>query len=400
MRTENQNPHVLNAKLRDSSSKVIFDDPVLCAQFLRDYVNIPMLSGVRPEDIEDVSGRYVPLIGEERNADSIKKINIYGSTSLFLVSLIEHKTEVDYNVSMQIFRYMVYIWEDYEKEMERAYNKGITKTRDFRYPPILPIVYYEGKGEWTAPHELKDRILCHEILEPYIPNYRYHLVELRDYSNDVLLEKQDEISLIMLINKIQNRQDVEMLKGLPPEVFDGIIKDTPERILDLIAAVFRTLLIQLNVPEQETEEMVGKVKVRKMGELFANADFEDIRRDWQKVKDARRETERYKEQAECYRAQNERYKKQVEQFEQYKEQFEQYKEQSEQYQRQNEKYKAENRKIKQDLLEAKENGVRRLIARRAKEGVEASDIVSEIQDIFELTQKEAEQKIKQYWQKM
>ena len=41
-----------------------------------------------------------------------------GNNTLFFVSLIEHKTKVDYNVSMQMLRYMVYIWEDYEKEME------------------------------------------------------------------------------------------------------------------------------------------------------------------------------------------------------------------------------------------------------------------------------------------
>ncbi len=37
---------------------------------------------------------------------------------MFFASLSEHKTKVDYNVSMQMLRYMVYIWEDYEKEME------------------------------------------------------------------------------------------------------------------------------------------------------------------------------------------------------------------------------------------------------------------------------------------
>lgn len=33
--------------------------------------------------------------------------------------------------------------------MERK-KKGISRTKDFRYPPILPIVYYEGAGTWTA----------------------------------------------------------------------------------------------------------------------------------------------------------------------------------------------------------------------------------------------------------
>lgn len=42
-----------------------------------------------------------------------------GRSLFFIISLIEHKSKVDYNVVMQIFRYMSFIWEDYEREMEK-----------------------------------------------------------------------------------------------------------------------------------------------------------------------------------------------------------------------------------------------------------------------------------------
>ncbi len=106
-----------NKKTRDSNGKVIFDDNILCAQFLKDYVPLPILKSVRPEDIGDISERYVPLFTSEREADVVKKIHLPDKKSVFLVSLIEHKTEVDYNVIMQSLRYMCYIWEDYQKEM-------------------------------------------------------------------------------------------------------------------------------------------------------------------------------------------------------------------------------------------------------------------------------------------
>ena len=100
---------------------------------------------VRAEDIEDVTERYIPMFTEERNSDTVKRIKLSEKDTLFFVSFIEHKTKVDYNVSMQLLRYMVYIWEDYEKEMEKK-KKRISKTKNFRYPPILPIVYHEGSG--------------------------------------------------------------------------------------------------------------------------------------------------------------------------------------------------------------------------------------------------------------
>ena len=397
-----------NSRLRDSGSKMIFDDPILCAQFLRDYVDIPIFKDIRPEDIEDVSERFVPLIGEERNADTVKRINLYGRTPVYLISLIEHKTEVDYNVSMQIFRYMVYIWEDYEKEMERAYNRGISRTKNFKYPPVLPIVYYEGREEWGASPQLKDRILCSESLQEYIPNYSYYLVKLQDYSNQILLDKKDEISLIMLINKIQSREDVDKLREIPAEAFDEIIENTPEQLLDMIAMIFRTLLIQLNIPEQETEEMVGKVKVRKMGELFANADFDDIRQGWQKVKDARKKAERYEKEAEKAQERAANYQKEAET---YQREAETYQREAENYQREAEDYQKEARNYHKELEEYrqkyKSEAIRnrkremryqeQFIAKEQAEGRTRQAVKEELQKVFMLSDQDAEDRLKRYW---
>ena len=130
-------------KRRVQTGKVIFEDNNLCCQFLNDYVDLPHFKDVRPEDIEDVSEEFVPLFSNEREADRIKEIKIRGEnniTSFFLISLIEHKSNVEYNIHMQIFRYMVYIWERYERRMEQE-NPGCTRRKDFTYPPIIPIVY-------------------------------------------------------------------------------------------------------------------------------------------------------------------------------------------------------------------------------------------------------------------
>lgn len=104
-----QSSIILNRELKDSSSKIIFDDSEWCAQFLNDYVPIFHFGRIYPEDIEDVSEQFVPLFENERNADSVKKINVRNGEPFYLLSIIEHKTQVDYNVSMQIFRILIII---------------------------------------------------------------------------------------------------------------------------------------------------------------------------------------------------------------------------------------------------------------------------------------------------
>jgi len=90
----------------------------------------------------------------------------------------------------------------------------------------------------------------------------------------------------MLINKLQTIEDVEQFRRLPSEKMDRILKDTPEYLLDIIANVLRAFLLKENVPEDEAETLVGKVKEKKMGELFANMDKMDIQAERRKSADA------------------------------------------------------------------------------------------------------------------
>lgn len=278
-----KNKLINNPRLYDSSSKLIFGDNILCSQFLRDFADVEILKNIRPEDIEDVSERYVPLYSTERDSDTVKKVDISKyiqlekdentlNLPLYIVSLIEHKSKVEYNVVMQILRYMVYIWEDYEKEMLQKYP-GISDRKDFRYPPVFPIVYYEGTGKWTAPFDLADRIFCGELLKDYLPHFKYQMIRLHDYSNGELLAKGDEIALAMLINKIRNPEDMEAFTALPEDQINRIIQDTPDYLLDTMGKLLRALLYKMEQPEEETEEAVAKIKERKRGMLFDSVTF-------------------------------------------------------------------------------------------------------------------------------
>ncbi len=263
----------------DIRSKTIFHNPILCSQFLRDYVNHPLLKNVQPEDIEDYTERYTPYFGVEFEADTVKKIHIreteWEVSEVYLISLIEHKSKVDYNVSVQLLKYMVCIWAEYEKQFEIDY-KDKMKTKEFRYPPILPVVYYEGKGRWTAPMHIKERVFMSEVFGEYIPDFTYCLVNNQDYSNEQLLERNDEMSLIMLLNKIQNSADLSRFLKIPPEEINKIVRESPEAVIDIIVMVIQALCTKLNVSQVDTEECVRKVRTRDMGYLWENMEKIDV----------------------------------------------------------------------------------------------------------------------------
>lgn len=266
-----------NSEPLDSSSKLIFGDPIFCAQFLRGYTEIPLLKNVQPEDIEDVSERYVHMFAEERDSDVVKKVKLKDSEMPFyLISLIEHKSNVEYNIVMQILRYMVYIWEDYEKECEKK-QKDISKKKEFKYPPVLPIIFYNGSNNWTASLQLKERIYLSDILADYIPDYRCMLIPIQKYSNSAIIEKKDELSLLMLINKLKEVADFkELEKEIPPKYLQDITANTPEYLLNIMSEVVRGLLSKMNLSREEIDVFVEQIKERKMGDFFSNFKGYDV----------------------------------------------------------------------------------------------------------------------------
>lgn len=301
----------------DIKSKTIFQNPVLCCQFLKDYVNHPIVQNIQPEDIEDYTSRYLSFFGVEYNSDSVKKIRIrdekWQYPEIFFVSLIEHKSEANYNISMQLLKYITCIWAEYEKTFGADYENQV-KTKGFRYPPILPVVYHEGTGTWTAPMHLKERIFLHEIFADYIPDFTYCLIRNQAYTNQELLSHQDEMSLIMLLNKVQTVTDLSEFLNLPPEEINHIVKDSPTAIIDIIVMVMRALCTKLNLTSDETEECIQKVRTRDMGYLWANMEKIDVQAEREKGRRIREEVriEREKMQQEQAKMQEEQAKIQQE----------------------------------------------------------------------------------------
>lgn len=123
-------------------------------------------------------------------------------------------------------------------------------------------------------------------------------MRLHDYSNEELLARGDEMSLIMLFNKIQDTVDLSEFLKLPREKLNDIVKDTPEAILDIIASVMESLCVKIGATEEEMQECVSRVKERRMGYLFENIEKMDIQAERRNTAQARAEAQRVREEAQ------------------------------------------------------------------------------------------------------
>ena len=285
--------------VRNANARQIFKNAKLTSQFLKNYTELPIFADVTPEDIEDVTDHYRAYLGVEFESDTVKRVRVRsekGEQHVFVIPLIEHKSYVDHDVAMQLLRYMVLIWYEYAKE-QNAKQKDISHTKAFRYPLIIPIVYYEGSRKWTADMHLIDRIENGRMYRQYIPDFVYKIVQIRDYTNEDLQKKHDEMSLVMLFNKIQTPQDYsELIKNMEGFV-NSVYGDASEDIRQIVMEVLWSLLMKMNLPVDEAQKMVEEVEKSGMGYLFENFEKCDIQEERRKTKEAQAKLKEAREDA-------------------------------------------------------------------------------------------------------
>ena len=61
------------------------------------------------------------------------------------------------------------------------------------------------------------RVFLSDVFGDYIPSFNYLVVPLNKYSKQDLIEKNDELSLIFLINQLQSSSEFHDLKDIPKE---------------------------------------------------------------------------------------------------------------------------------------------------------------------------------------
>ena len=291
--SKEENDFKRKGHIKDANAKIVFGNHELFAQFLRDFSNVDMFKDITADDITDVTDRYIPYLGIEFSSDVVKKIRIndIDNSSVYLIALLEHKSDIDYDVIFQLLRYMVCIWDDYAKE------KGNNpKLREFKNPLVIPIVYYEGKDIWTATKCLSDRVFMGDVFSEYVPDFKYILVENNRYSNDELVMNDDEISLFMMFNKIQTADDLTRFLKTDKDKLNSILKKSSAQTIKIFMDIVWNLFMKLNVSTEEAQKYVEGIGGMDMGILFANMEKMDIQAERRNTAEQRERAERAEEE--------------------------------------------------------------------------------------------------------
>lgn len=274
---------------KDNIYKKVFGAPEIFAEFLNDFIPIDILKGLKPQDIRDITPRHLPLFLDNKDSDTVKEINLGNDADpLYVIGIVEHESHINYMSSYKMLLYTVLVWDTYIKNNDKLCKEeikqhGSTKRKlstdkDFKLPPVLPIVFYDGASEWTSSMNLIERIHMGDIFEKYIPKFEYELVDLNEYSREDLIKYGNALSLILLIDKARQADDINFSVVVPENYLEKLSQNIPESLLPLISDCVRVFLKHIEAPEEEIERIADKIYQRRLNEMFQMVDGYSVKK--------------------------------------------------------------------------------------------------------------------------
>ncbi len=155
----------------DAAYRNIFGHPRTVADALRGVAS-RLARHLDFETLERLPADFVTEVLGKRHADTLWRVRTVGDRRLYLLVLIEFQSTVDRRMALRMMDYTARILMALRRE-----DLG----PDGAYPPILPIVVYNGRRPWSAAQDVRQLFApAPAELTGNLPSQRYLLIELQN----------------------------------------------------------------------------------------------------------------------------------------------------------------------------------------------------------------------------
>ena len=215
---------------------------------------------INPEGIVIYSQDYITKDFKYKEADIVYKLK-----EAEIYFLIEHQTKVDYAMSYRILNYAIEIIRSVV--CEQKINK-IT----FKYPKVVPIVLYTGKGKWKANTEFERCQIHKKEYENEVISIKYTLIDINKYETENLLKNKTLLSNMMILEQCKDNTEVlYYLKKIIKNTKTKDIRNLKRIVMYLYAEIDENVRNEISkiIEESESEKNMSTIRER-IGIEFRN----------------------------------------------------------------------------------------------------------------------------------
>ncbi len=194
--------------IHDKYFRRLMADPQTAALFFQEHLPAKLSSLMSGQTTELVKENFIDEQLSEHQSDLLYRVGLTGGCTAFVYIFVDHKSNPDYRVTLQLQRYMNRIWD------------SLSEQKDWRpLPEIWPVVVYHGTKNWTVPTCFSSLFATRSGREPQnIPDFEYHLVDLSKIEDNVL-SKNRRLRAFLTVQKHILREDfVEVINDILVEL--------------------------------------------------------------------------------------------------------------------------------------------------------------------------------------
>jgi predicted transposase YdaD len=197
----------------DTGYRLLFSHAKSIEDLIRGYVHDPWLQQLDFTTLEQIPSNYVSDTFEQRANDVVWRVKVNQVDWVYLYVMVEFQSSNDNDMALRVMIYTGLLWQHLKK------NGQIPPGH--RYPPVLPIVLYNGAERWTAPVELADLIVPTEgLLATFQPNMRYLIIDEGRIMVEGHLAERNLISAIIQIEHPPSASVVGTVVAMLKDVLD------------------------------------------------------------------------------------------------------------------------------------------------------------------------------------
>ena len=175
--------------VHDRGYRLLLSCLKLFQELVEGFVDGDWTGQLRLDLAERVDKSFVLESFREKESDILYRVPL-GDTDIYVYVLIELQSTVDFLMAFRLLIYIVEVW----KYVFENTPEDVRSRRDYRLPPVYPIVLYNGERKWTASVELRNLIAGSDLIPTRVPNFEYLLVDVSHYSRERLRELRNGLA--------------------------------------------------------------------------------------------------------------------------------------------------------------------------------------------------------------
>ncbi len=126
-----------------------------------------------------INRSFIPDNLREQESDIVYTVPFRGESEaeeLLIYILIEHQSTIDVTMGFRVLFYMTQIWDFQRREWE---SSNVPKSQ-WRFRPIIPIVFYTGEQRWQTPLTLRVMMDLPDALSAFVPEFETLFFSVKD----------------------------------------------------------------------------------------------------------------------------------------------------------------------------------------------------------------------------